>query len=89
MYSPTTPRFSRRAGLSRRAVTANVIVNRVRAKVDVGDGGVAALAQAIRAHENFAEQTPLALLLVGLVEAFGYLSSVVIGLGAVLRSPAC
>jgi uncharacterized membrane protein YecN with MAPEG domain len=52
--------------------------------VDVGDGGVAALAQAIRAHGNFAEQTPLALLLVGLVEAFGYLSSVVIGLGAVL-----
>jgi uncharacterized membrane protein YecN with MAPEG domain len=70
-------------------LTANVIVNRVRAKVDVGDGGVAALAQAIRAHGNFAEQTPLALLLVGLVEAFGYLSSVVIGLGAVLRSPAC
>jgi uncharacterized membrane protein YecN with MAPEG domain len=33
---------------------------------------VAALGQAIRAHANFAEHTPLALLLIGLVEAFGY-----------------
>jgi uncharacterized membrane protein YecN with MAPEG domain len=56
----------------------------VRAKVDVADGGVTALAQAIRAHGNFAEHTPLALLLIGLVEAFAYRSAVVIGLGAVL-----
>jgi uncharacterized protein len=71
-------------GLLGALLTINVIVNRVRAKVDVADGGVAALAQAIRAHGNFAEQTPLALLLIGLVEAFAYRSAVVIGLGAVL-----
>jgi hypothetical protein len=47
-------------------LTVNVIVNRVRAKVDVGDSGVAALGQAIRAHANFAEHTPFALLLIGL-----------------------
>ena len=71
-------------GLLAAILTVNVIVNRVRAKVDVADGDVAALGQAIRAHGNFAEHTPLALLLIGLVEAFNYRSSIVIGLGAVL-----
>ena len=65
-------------------LAVNVIVNRVRAKVDVGDGGVAALAQAIRAHANFAEHTPIALILVGLVEALGYPGSIAIALGGVL-----
>ena len=67
-------------GLLAALLTVNV-VNRVRAKVDVGDGGVASLAQAIRAHGNFAEHTPLALLLIGLVEAFAYRSPVVNGHG--------
>jgi len=71
-------------GLLAAVLTVNVIVNRVRAKVDVSDGGVAALAQAIRAHGNFAEHTPLALILVGLVEAIGYRAAVAIGLGAAL-----
>jgi uncharacterized membrane protein YecN with MAPEG domain len=71
-------------GLLAALLTINVIVNRVRAKVDVADGGVTALAQAIRAHGNFAEHTPLALLLIGLVEAFAYRSPIVIGLGAAL-----
>src|SRR5271154_3178704 len=65
-------------------VNVNVIVTRVRTKVDMADGGVAPLAQPIRAHGNFAEQTPLALILIGLVEAFGYRSPVVNGLGVVL-----
>ena len=71
-------------GLLAALLTTNVIVNRVRAKVDVADGGVAPLAQAVRAHGNFAEHTPLALLLIGLVEAFAYRSPIVIGLGAAL-----
>jgi uncharacterized membrane protein YecN with MAPEG domain len=71
-------------GLLAALLTVNVIVNRVRSKVEIGDGGVAGLAQAIRAHGNFAEQAPLALLLIGLVEAFGYRSPVVQGLGGVL-----
>jgi uncharacterized protein len=65
-------------------LTINVIVNRVRTKVQAGDGGVAALAQAIRAHANFAEQTPIALLLIGLVEGLGYRAPIAIGLGGVL-----
>ncbi len=71
-------------GLLAAILTTNVIVTRVRTKIDIGDGGVAALAQAIRAHANFAEHTPLALLLIGLVEAFGYRSIVVNGLGVIL-----
>ena len=71
-------------GLLAALLTVNVIVNRVRSKVDVGDGGVAGLAQAIRAHGNFAERVPLALLLIGFVEAFGYRSAVIQGLGGVL-----
>jgi uncharacterized protein len=70
-------------GLLAAVLTVNVIVNRVRAKVDFADGGVAALGQAIRAHANFAEHTPLALLLIGLVEAFGYPALAVNGLGGV------
>jgi uncharacterized protein len=70
-------------GLLAALLTINVIVNRVRAKVDFGDGGVAALGQAIRAHANFAEHTPLALLLIGLVEAFGYPALAVNGLAVV------
>jgi len=71
-------------GLFAALLTVNVIVNRVRAKVDIADGGVSALAQAIRAHANFAEHTPLALLLIGLVEAFGYRAAIVNGLAVVL-----
>jgi uncharacterized membrane protein YecN with MAPEG domain len=71
-------------GLFAALLTVNVILNRVRAKVDIADGGVAALAQAIRAHANFAEHTPLALLLIGLVEAVGYRAAIVNGLAVVL-----
>ena len=70
-------------GLLAALLTVNVIVNRVRAKVDFADGGVAALGQAIRAHANFAEHTPIALLLIGMVEAFGYPALAVNGLATV------
>ncbi len=58
-------------GLLGAALTINVIVNRVRGKVDAGDGGVARLAQAIRAHANFAEQAPIALIVIAFAEALG------------------
>ena len=58
-------------GLLGAGLTVNVIVNRVRSKVDAGDGGVAKLAQAIRAHANFAEQAPLALIVLALAEMLG------------------
>lgn len=71
-------------GLLGAALTVNVIVNRVRAKVDIADGGVAALAQAIRAHANFAEQAPIALILVGLAETLGTRAAIVHVFGVVL-----
>ena len=52
--------------------------------VDIGDGGKPALAQAIRAHGNFAEHAPLALLLIVLAEALGAHHGLIHGLGATL-----
>jgi uncharacterized protein len=58
-------------GLLGAALTVNVIVTRVKTKIDTGDGGIAALAQAIRAQGNFIEQAPLALIVIGFAEAAG------------------
>jgi uncharacterized membrane protein YecN with MAPEG domain len=68
------------------ALTINVIVNRVRSGIDAGDGGVAKLAQAIRAHGNFVEQAPLALIVIALAEAAGGRAFVVHILGAALAA---
>lgn len=53
------------------ALTVRVILCRVKTGIQAGDGGHAQLAQRIRAHANFAEQVPLALLLIVLAEAAG------------------
>jgi uncharacterized membrane protein YecN with MAPEG domain len=71
-------------GLLGAALTINVIVNRVRTKVDTGDGGIATLAQAIRAQGNFIEQAPLALIIIGLAEAAGARAVVVWALASLL-----
>ena len=59
-------------------------MNRVRSGIDSGDGGIAKRAQAIRARANFAEQVPLALILIALLEALGTRSLVVYALGVSL-----
>jgi uncharacterized membrane protein YecN with MAPEG domain len=71
-------------GLFATVLTARVIMNRVRSGIQAGDGGDAPLAQAIRAHANFAEQVPLALLLLVLVDGFGVAAPIVHALGATL-----
>jgi uncharacterized protein len=71
-------------GLLGAALTINVIVNRVKTKVVTGDGGIAALAQAIRAQGNFVEQAPLALIVIGFAEAAGARAVVVWALAALL-----
>jgi uncharacterized membrane protein YecN with MAPEG domain len=58
-------------GLFAAFLTVRVIMSRVKSGVTAGDGGNAELAQAIRAHANFAEHVPLALLLIGFAEAAG------------------
>ena len=63
-------------------LAVRVIVLRVRTGIQVGDGGDAALGQAIRAHANLAEHVPLALLLIVLAEMAGTNAKVVLALGA-------
>jgi uncharacterized membrane protein YecN with MAPEG domain len=71
-------------GLVSTVLTARVIMNRVRSGIQAGDGGDASLARAIRAHANFAEQVPLALLLLLLVDGLGVAAPIVHALGATL-----
>jgi uncharacterized protein len=65
-------------------LTITVILNRVRTKVDKGSGGDGRLAQAIRAHSNFAEQAPLALIVIAFAESLGSRSLVIHVLGIAL-----
>ena len=65
-------------------LTVRVIMFRARTGVQAGDGGDAAFGRAIRAHANFSEQVPLALLLIVLAEVAGVRSGAVYALGAVL-----
>lgn len=66
------------------ALTINAIRHRVRSGVSTGDGKDARLAQAIRAHANFSEQVPLALLVISFAEVLGSRPLVVHVLGVVL-----
>jgi uncharacterized protein len=76
--------FAAVLGLIAAALTVNVIVHRVRLRVDSGDGGVPEMARAIRAHANFAEHVPLALILIGSGEMLGIRSWIVYALGGTL-----
>ena len=71
-------------GLLAVVLTIRVILNRVKHKVTTGDGGNQQLAQAIRAHGNFTEQAPLALLLMMVAEASGAAPTMVHVLGVAL-----
>jgi uncharacterized membrane protein YecN with MAPEG domain len=71
-------------GLFAAVLTVRVILNRVKTGIQAADGGNAALGQAIRAHANFAEHVPLALLLIVLAEAAGTPAGFVHALGAAL-----
>lgn len=55
---------------------------RYKHKAGIGDGGADELARAVRVHGNFAEYTPLALILIGLGEANGGHAYILHGLGA-------
>jgi uncharacterized membrane protein YecN with MAPEG domain len=81
---PVTAPYAAILGLLAAALTVRVIVNRVRLGVDIGDGGVTALTQAIRAHANFAEHVPIALLLILIAEAAGAPAMALHGLAAAL-----
>lgn len=49
-------------------LTYRVVARRVTGKIMIGDGGDAQMLERIRAHANFTEHVPLALILMGAVE---------------------
>ena len=65
-------------------LSARVVLGRNKYKVDIGDGGHAPLARAIRTQANFIEYVPLALLLILVLEVLGTRPAILHGLGVVL-----
>ncbi len=63
-----TPFYAALLGLMLVALSVRVIGQRRRAKAALGDKGDKLLQRAIRAHANFVEYTPMALLLIALAE---------------------
>lgn len=63
-----TPFYAGLLGLLLVVLSVMVIRQRGRAKVALGDGGHKPLQRAIRAHANFVEFAPLALLLIAMAE---------------------
>ncbi len=66
-----TPLYAGLIGLLFVWLSAQVIMQRFRAKVSVGDGGDKALIKRIRVQANCAEYAPLGLLLLGFAELQG------------------
>jgi len=78
------PRYAALLGLLYFALTVRVIGYRRKHKISLGDGGHEQLQRLMRSHSNFAEFTPLILLLLCLVETKGWPVSLVHGLCCLL-----
>lgn len=76
--------FAGACALLQCALTALVIVQRVRSKIDFLDGGDRTLLRRVRAHGNFSETAPMALLLMLLLELSGVASAWLVMLGTAL-----
>lgn len=79
-----TPAYAALLGLVFVALSLRTIRLRRRHRVAIGDGGNAELRRAMRVHANFAEYTPLALLLIFFVEHDGAETLLVHALGIAL-----
>jgi uncharacterized protein len=66
------------------ALTALVIIRRAQTGIDLMDGGDTQLLRRIRAHGNFSETAPMALLLMGLLEMRGLSNAWLIAFGVTL-----
>ncbi len=72
-------------GLIFLALTVRVVGRRVSGKILIGDGGDAQMLERIRAHANFTEHVPLALILMGGIEyTAGHHSPFLWGAGGLL-----
>jgi uncharacterized protein len=76
--------FAGLCALLQTALTALVIRRRKQAGVSLQDGGDRQLIERIRAHGNFVETAPMALLLMALLEMNGLAASWIWGFGALL-----
>jgi uncharacterized protein len=76
--------FAGLCALLQTALTALVIRQRTQARVSLLDGGDQQLLQRIRAHGNFVETAPMALLLMALLEMNGLAASWLWGFGGLL-----
>ena len=76
--------FAGLLGLGYILLTANVIRTRRAASVNLGDGGNELLTRRIRAHGNFAEYVPIALILMAFAEIGGAPSFLIYLLGVAL-----
>jgi uncharacterized protein len=76
--------FAGLCALLQTALTALVIRRRTQAGVSLLDGGDRQLIERIRAHGNFVETAPMALLLMALLEMNGLAVSWIWGFGALL-----
>ena len=76
--------FAGLCALLQTALTALVIRRRMRARVSLLDGGDQQLLHRIRAHGNFVETAPMALLLTALLEMNGLAASWLWGFGGLL-----
>jgi uncharacterized protein len=65
-------------------LAVQVIVKRVRLKIEWGDGANSSMAKAVRAHANFGEHVPIALLALGSSELSGSSHVFIIGCAATL-----
>ena len=79
-----TPLYAGLLGLLLLYLSYSVSRERLRYKVALGDGGQPSLQRAIRAQANLAEYAPLALVLLGGVEAQGFSPKVIHALGVLL-----
>lgn len=84
IHAPVVGLYAGLLGLVFLYLSVRVIGNRRRARIALGVAGDAGLERAARVQANFAEYTPLILLLVWLVEVSLYPAWVVHGLGGAL-----
>jgi uncharacterized protein len=82
--SPTiTALYAGLLGIIYLVLAGRVVAERRRARVGLGTGGDAALERAVRVHGNFAEYTPIFLLLLLVAELNGAATLLLHALGAV------
>jgi uncharacterized protein len=71
MLLPTTLSLAAAAAIINLWISMRVGSLRMAGKILYGDGGNEALLRRMRAHANFAENTPLVLILIGVIEITG------------------